>query len=88
LYFVVGFPTILIGPVNGMLIDAFGGTRTLIYYNLVEQLGLVFIVIGAWNTSFASLLIGRFFLGIGISGVKISALIGIKYWFPNNFASA
>jgi len=68
----------LIGTINGILIDKFGCTRNLIYYNLVEQLGLICIVIGACKISFTWLLVGRFFLGVGISGVKIAAFIGIK----------
>jgi len=50
-------------------------------------LGLVCILIGVWKLSFVYVLIGRFFLGAGLSGITISAWIGVRYWFPNNFAT-
>lgn len=88
MYTIEGVPNIVLSFFYGVFVDNFGICRGLLLFSLTQGLGVLTIFLGVLYKEFLVMLLGRFFLGIGSSGVTVAVIVSLTIWFPKRFGLA
>ena len=81
LYTVYSIPNCVLPLLGGVLSDRFGNRLMLVVFSVLIGVGQLVCLVGVWNDSMLTMLLGRVVFGLGGESLSVSSSALISSWF-------